>query len=158
MLPVISVSTTNILVGLYEDESPVFYDHVEALVSAGWPLRAIAEPLGVSGTTVSVWAGKATHSEDISLLEDLPSDLPRAINSRYRKSEVSEESGVLLRSLVESARRVRRNTPDNSPFRVASAQLDSLLSELNASGVSIERLATECGVSRGAIVRRLNKA
>lgn len=157
VLPTISEQTFHELSHLRTSNPPLFHQHIEMLLQVGWPLRAIAVPFSVSNTTVATWASKGEHDVPVGPLEHLPDSLPRSLNSRYRKTNISPEQSARLKELSLLARKVRQNTPQNSPYRAASKELDTLLKDLNQSGVSIERLALEYGVSRGAIVRRLKK-
>ena len=135
--------------------SPDFTAYVYALKNAGWTLRAIGAPFGVSRTAVSLWIDKYDGEE----LPEVPGPpaKPRAERTRPEKYTLSVEEARELSKLAESASRVRRYTDRNSPARAAARALEDKLSHYVDLGVTKRKLAEHCGVSESSVKQRLRK-
>lgn len=156
-LPSLSQGTTEQLVALRDTDKEAFHALVFALRARNWPLRAIAEPLGVSRTAVQGWEKKYTPGVDIPDAEQMPVPPPKERTSGTKRTELSEEECQSLRKLAEEASTVRRYTDENAPARRSAALLESKLYTHRVKGISLTQLAEACGVSRSAIAQRLRK-
>lgn len=155
-LPELSKDTIDKLEYLKTIDLPDFYQYVLSLRKNKWPLRAIAEPLGVSRSIVSVWEKKAIDV-DLPDTEQLPPSLPKEMKPVYSKYILQPEKIKELRKLAKSASKVRRYTDENALSRVSAIKLENLLREYKDEGASLSQLANACGVSRRAIAQRLEK-
>lgn len=145
-------------------ETRQLHGRVLALRNQSWPLRAIADVIGVSRMSVQIWGRDAV--EDPELVElagtlDVP-PLPdnargSRVTGRKMKVDVPPKDRDRLKELAVSARQVRRWTPPNAPERVASHELDRrVLTYLNR-GVTAMDIARAAGVTRRAIAARLER-
>lgn len=156
--PTLSKETTDILKETRKGPYPsVFYQQIYALRKAGWPLRAIANSLGVSRTAVSSWETKADPQNTTEALESLPAGLTPNLKSTYLNKDLTWEESAHLHTLAVKASKVRRYTSENSEGRKAAKALEKLLLEYNDEGISITKLAQACGVTRRAIAQRMEK-
>lgn len=155
-LPSLSEATVEKLKYLKNVNTSEFYRYVLSLRNNKWPLRAIAKPLNVSRSIVSVWERKAT-TDNLPIVEQLPPTLPREMRSVYSKHVLTIEQSNELRLLAKEASKVRRFTAENSPSRQAAAKLEKLLKSYKEQGASLSQLATACEVTRRAIAQRLEK-
>lgn len=140
------------------------YARVLVLRAKGWPLRAIGEPLSVSRMGVRSWQLRAEN--DLTVLErlsdenDVP-DLPlHARGSDVRPArvvpQVPKEDADRMRELSVLVRDIRGGTPQDSPARTAADELYRLLDHhINERGVPAQHVANEVGVTRRAIMARL---
>lgn len=159
-LPALSDETIDTLKALRKDDPDKFHALVAALRSRKWPLRAIADGLGVSRSIVAVWEkkGKEFPNPKVEVLaQDMPKDLPRKVRPVYSSYKLSEEQQKELRDLTEKASTVRRFTDPNAPSRIAAAELEQLLHKHRDNGASLADLARACKVSRRAVAQRLEK-
>lgn len=155
-LPSLSPDTVDKLTALRDTDKDAFYALVKALRSNNWPLRAIAEPLGVSRTAVQGWERKATPIQPPEA-EIMPTPPPKERTSGTPRKNLSDDECQTLRELAEEASTVRRYTDENSPSRRSAALLESKLYTYRIKGISLTQLADACGVSRSAIAQRLRK-
>lgn len=155
-LPALSPETVERLVALRDTDKDEFYALVWALRSKNWPLRAIAEPLGVSRTAVQGWERKPTNAF-IPPVEEMPTPPPKERTSGTPRKNLSDEECQVLRELAEDASTVRRYTDQNSPTRRSASLLEAKLYTYRTKGISLTQLAEACGVSRSAIAQRLRK-
>jgi transcriptional regulator with XRE-family HTH domain len=156
-LPSLSPDTVSKLKALRDTDKDSFYALVWVLRTKNWPLRAIAEPLGVSRTAVQGWERKATAESPLPEAETMPTPSPKERTSGTPKKDLSDEECQSLRELAEEASTVRRYTDENAPARRAAALLESKLYTHRVKGVSLTQLAEACGVSRSAVAQRLRK-
>lgn len=156
-LPILSRKTTETLLEQRRKDPQAFYQHVLSLRANGWPLRAIAQSLGVSRTAVSAWEAKAIPHSSLPESEKLPETLNIQLNSTYRQTTLTPEQEAELLSLSQLASQVRRHTALQAPTRKAANELESLLLKYSNAGVSITKLANACKVTRRAIAQRLEK-
>lgn len=133
------------------------HDFTATLRKQGWPLRAIATPLGVSRSAVRNWevAGTAEQKTDV------PSPPKTVHGSKTRKvkipRDVPQSDRDRLRSLAETARSRTRWSNANSPEYRASEELDSLVAKYAARKVPLATIARHMGVTRRAVAQRLEK-
>jgi predicted DNA-binding protein YlxM (UPF0122 family) len=156
-LPSLSPDTVNQLVALRETDKDAFYALIVALRSKNWPLRAIAEPLGVSRTAVQGWERKSTAGTPLPEAEAMPTPPPKERTSGTPKKSLSDEECQTLRELAEEASTVRRYTDQNAPARRSADLLESKLYTYHNNGITLTQLAQACEVSRSAIAQRLRK-
>ena len=156
-LPSLSPETIEQLVALRDTEKEKFYALVMALRTRNWPLRAIAEALGVSRTAVQGWERKCPPGTPLPDAEWLPTPPPKERTSGTKKKELTDEECRTLRELADDASTVRRYTDENAPARRSADLLESKLYTYRVKGVSLTQLAEACGVSRSAIAQRLRK-
>jgi hypothetical protein len=156
-LPSLSPETVNKLTALRDTDKDAFYALVWALRSKNWPLRAIAEPLGVSRTAVQGWERKSTTETPLPEVETMPTPPPKERTSGTPKKNLSDEECQTLRELAEEASTVRRYTDQNAQARRSADLLESKLYTYRVKGLSLTQLAVACGVSRSAVAQRLRK-
>lgn len=156
-LPELSETTVHILKSLRETDLPSFYAHIVSLRGNKWPLRAIAEPLGVSRSIVSIWEKKYDASVHFPVTEKMP-EIPKKEKKESKpKFRFSEEQTKRLRDYAHEASKVRRFTDQNAESRNAAAMLEGLLIHYRAAGASLGQMAKACEVSRSSIAQRLRK-
>lgn len=157
-LPRLSRETVNQLKDLrdQEDRQP-FYALIVALRRNKWPLRAIAEALGVSRSIVNVWERKLDERTPLPQTEDLPEVINEQVKPIYMRYILSEDDAVELAVLTEQASKVRRYTAPDAPSRKAAERLEELLHMHRSRGASLNTLRVACGVSRRAVAQRLEK-
>jgi predicted DNA-binding protein YlxM (UPF0122 family) len=156
-LPSLSLETTQQLLALRETDKDQFFALVKALRTENWPLRAIAEPLGVSRTAVQSWENKYSPSTPLPQVEQIPVPEPKERTSGTKKQELSPQEVDELRQLAEEASTVRRYTDQNAQARRSADLLESKLYVYRHKGHSLTQLAEACQVSRSAIAQRLRK-
>ena len=156
-LPELSDESVQQLKALREGEAQSFYAYVKSLRKNKWPLRAIAEPLGVSRTAVSNWERSVHNSTPLPATERLPEVLPKRVKPVYRKFELTASQQKELKDLAHEASKVRRFTDANAPSRRDAEKLESLLLKYTKAGASFGQLAKACEVSRSSIAQRLRK-
>lgn len=158
VLPELSASTIKKLHELRgKDDKEEFYLHIASLRRNSWPLRAIAEPLGVSRSIVNIWETKIDPLAKLPETEDLPQIISEQVKPIYSKYELTDAEKKQLWDLAREASKVRRYTDPESPSRKAAKELEDLLHEHKAKGASLNTLKNACGVSRRAIAQRLEK-
>lgn len=144
---------------LRETDRRRFLLRVLALVNAGWPLRAVGEPLGTGRSTVRAWKVAAeglTEAEgDFAGFPELPTRTRLKV-ARLRP-DVPEEERDRLIELALSARQVNRWTPQNAPERQASQELNEKLHMYVQRGVPVRTLANRLNVTYRAVVARLER-
>lgn len=157
-LPTLSPETVNRLKDLRSgDDKQAFYALVVALRRNKWPLRAIAESLGVSRSIVNIWESKLKDSTPVPKTEELPNIISEQVRPIYMRYTLSEEESVELYVLTREASKVRRFTAPDSPSRQAAKKLEELLHYHKERGASLNTLKVACGVSRRAVAQRLEK-
>lgn len=158
VLPELSDGTVKKLLKLRDKEDKEeFYQHIASLRRNSWPLRAIAEPLGVSRSIVNIWETKIDPLAKLPETEQLPQLISEQVKPIYSKYELTDEEKQELWGLAREASKVRRYTDPESPSRAAAKKLEDLLHEHKAKGASLNTLKNACGVSRRAIAQRLEK-
>lgn len=155
-LPTLPEETTTQLVALKGTSPEEFYALVVALRNQGWPLRAIAEPFGVSRTAVQGWERKHDPEAPLPEAPPLPEKPKREVQNK-EKYVLSEEECRVLLELAELASTVRRFTDIYAPSRQAANLLEEKLIEYTSYGVSRADLARASGVSDSSIKQRLRK-
>lgn len=134
-----------------------FYAHVKALREAGWPLRAIADPLAVSRTAVTGWNIKYTGGTPLPTVEEFPKVEPKNRKNGAKRYKLTEEESAELLRLATEASTVRRFTDANAQSRKSAKVLEDLLYVYMQKGASLRVLSEACGVSRSSISQRLRK-
>lgn len=158
VLPELSASTVQQLSALRSKEDKEdFYLHVASLRKNSWPLRAIAEPLGVSRSIVNIWETKIDPLAEMPETEPLPQQISEQVKPIYSKYELTEEQSQTLWDLAREASKVRRYTDPDAPSRESARELEKLLHMHKDNGASLNTLKNACGVSRRAIAQRLEK-
>lgn len=144
---------------LRETDRRRFLLRVRALVDAGWPLRAVGEPLGTGRSTVRAWKVAADAVQ--SLDDDFSGLSPLPVRSRLKvvrlRPDVPEEERSHLVDLAAAARSVNRWTAPDAPERQASRELNELLHRYVERGVPVRTLANRLGVTYRAVVARLER-
>lgn len=157
-LPQLSEKTVKEMTILRNGHLPVFYAYIHVLREKGWPLRAIAEALDVSRTTVSNWDKKSSRITNVpSNIQDLPQNLPKKVKSVYLDYMIPLDEQNKMKSLTEKASKVRRYTDRNSPARKAAEELEQIILQHKEKGASLSDIAEACGVTRRAVAQRINK-
>ena len=157
-LPRLSRETVNRLKDLREeDNKQPFYALVVALRRNKWPLRAIAEALGVSRSIVNIWETKLDPRTPIPKSEELPQVINEKVKPIYLRYTLTEDEAIELAVLTKQAQGVRRHTGQDSPARRAAERLEELLHQHREKGASLNTLRVACGVSRRAVAQRLEK-
>lgn len=162
-LPRLSSETVNKLKDLYsygraEEDMQPLYAFVVALRKNRWPLRAIAEALGVSRSIVNIWETKLDPATPLPETEELPEVINEQVKPIYMRYTLSIDDAVDLAVLTEQASSVRRFTAPNADSRKAAIKLEDLLLEHRTKGASLQTLAVACKVSRRAVAQRIEKA
>jgi hypothetical protein len=153
----LSEETVTQLQTLRETDKTSFLALVKALRVAGWPLRAIGEPLKVSPTAVKDWEKKSSPETLLPPVEGVPVvEAPKRVN-RSKAYTLSDEESLQLAILTREASTVRRYTDAHAASRESARRLEAMLHSYRDMGVSISKLAEACGVSRAAISQRLKK-
>lgn len=155
-LPTLPDAVKTDLIAFKASDLKEFSRLVKALRLAEWPLRAIAEPFGVSRTAVQGWEA----NYDGGTLPEVPKPPKRpkkTSEKASKKATLTEDEAKNLFYLTQQASKVRRYTDQNAPSRRAAAQLEALLIEYTQRGVTKAQLAEYCGVSDSSIKQRLRK-
>lgn len=150
--------TATELIALRESDTDLFYVAIKALTDEKWSLRAIAEAIGVSFTSVQKWKTLA-DPQHYAVTIDVP-EVPqklKATSSRPTKPEVNitTQDQTRIQELIPQAAMVRGRTPENSPYREAARELEDLFFKYKEQDVSYKTLSEIAGVSRRAIAQRL---
>lgn len=156
-LPTLPQATVKQLVALRGTSKEDFHALIKALRLENWPLRAIAEPFGVSRTAASDWEKAYDGVTELPKVPALPVVPVKERKSTYKKVELSVDEANDLRKLANLASEVRRHTDANAPSRRAAMELEGKLIEYANKGISRTQLAKYCGVSRSSIQQRLGK-
>lgn len=158
-LPRLSSETVNQLKDLRDlDDKQPFYALVVSLRRNRWPLRAIADALGVSRSIVNIWETKLDERTKVPESEDLPEVINEQVKPIYMRYTLPIDDAVELGVLTQKASTVRRFTRADSESRRAAERLEDLLLEHRQRGASLQTLAVACSVSRRAVAQRLEKA
>lgn len=145
--------------------SAQFLAHIVALRTRGWPLRSIAEPLGVSRVTVSNWQEKGSNRVDI-LQESLQIQVPsvpldakgQGVSVKRIPKGIPKKDQKVIQGLVEDAARNTRWSRKDSPERLASIRLDELVDlYVIQRKVPASTFADVAGVTRRAIMQRVER-
>lgn len=140
------------------DDRPALKNHIAALRRQHWPLRSIAEALGLSRATVQYWERNA---DPTSQPEKVPLS-PKAIETagvrtvRWR-SHLRQDEAERLAVLAPQAQKVRSQTPEDSPLRDAAALLDALILKAQGRMVAVTEIAQAMGVTHRAVSARLER-
>lgn len=156
-LPTLPQATVNQLVALRGTSKEEFHALIKALRLENWPLRAIAEPFGVSRTAASDWEKAYDGATELPKVPSLPVVPVKERKSAYKKTELSADEAQDLLKLANLASEVRRYTDVSAPSRRAALELEGKLIEYANKGISRTQLAKYCGVSRSSIQQRLGK-
>lgn len=140
---------------------------VVALRAAKWPLRAIGDPLGITRVGVRSWWMIAKENPAVmERAEELKDAIPRVpltargsgVKSRRIYPQVPERDIPRLQELAKQVRTIRGATPPDSPARKAAVEYVALLDMyVNKRKVPAQHVARAAGVTRRAIVARLEK-
>lgn len=142
------------------------YVRALALLSAGWPLRAVGEPLGVTRVGVRSWkltaqknpdlVERATHEENVPRLPVFARGSATRATRIYPRVPAAELER--LRELAPLVRTIRGGTPADSPARAAAREYEALIyHNIVDRGVPAMHVARELGVTRRAIVARVER-
>ena len=140
-------------------DRPGLKAYIVALRAKQWPLRAIGEPLGLSRSTIQYFERSASYIDNTRV--EIPLS-PRAIETdgvktvRWR-SHIPENQKPTLRLLSDQARRVRAQTPADSPLRRASTDLDYWIEHYLYRMVPVTEIAEAMGVTHRAVKARLER-
>lgn len=131
--------------------------YIASLRAQQWPLRAIGEPLGLSRSTIQFWEKNYTDEPNDEVLYS-----PRAIETsgvktvRWR-TQILDGDYIRFRELAALAKGVRSQTPQGSPLRLASAELDALIETYLSRMVPITEIAKAMGVTHRAVKARIER-
>lgn len=143
-----------------EDDRTPLFSLVRALKDAGWTFEDIATPLGVTRSAVNQWHKNAVKKniKPASLrATDYPVYDPVGTPKRI-KPDVPPRDREKLRDLAARARANTRWSAPNSPERRAAEELTRLLDlHINQRKVSVAAVARHTGVTRRAIMQRLER-
>lgn len=127
----------------------------DALHEAGWPLAAIATPLGISRQAVDQWGSGNPDRSDLPPVPIPPPPKPKPTPVRELPPQVPPEDVARMRELVPLAEQVNGRTAPDSPLRVAGKELAEIMARNVRAGVSINRVAVAAGQTRNAAAFRL---
>jgi len=143
------------------DDKTLFDTYVLSLRNAGWPLRSIAEPFGVTRVTAKNWESRALAAH---LVADLPVPaLPldvRGMKVRVKRIPpgIPSKDRKRIAELAVLARRVRRWTGEDTPEKQAANELEELIYlYVVERKVPASVFAQAAGVTRRAIMQRVEK-
>lgn len=140
-------------------DRPALKAYIAALRARGWPLRAIGDPLGLPRSTVQYFENNAPS--DVVVAAAIPLSVrfienAGAKTARWR-THIPEDHRDLLRTRAADARRVRAQTPANSPLREAAERLDNLIELYLSRMVPVTEIAEVMGVTHRAVTARLER-
>lgn len=127
----------------------------DALHEAGWPLSAIAVPLGISRQAVDQWGGGQSDRSDLPPVPIPPPPKPKVATVRILPPQVPPADVTRMQELVPLAEQVNGRTPADSPLREAGKELAAIMARNVEQGVSINRIAVAAGQTRNAAAFRL---
>ena len=142
------------------------HERAVALREAGWPLRAIGEAVSVSRMTVHVWEKSVKQNPDALARAARAKNVPQlpmtargsGVTVKRMKIDVPTRDRERLKELADQAKTVRRWTTPDSSERKASDELDTLVQKyVEDRGVAPMTVARHAGVTRRAIMARLER-
>lgn len=154
-----------ILVKTRTEDPELFLAYVIALRDVAWPLRAIAEPFGVSRVSAKNWESKA-RSNPASIKRASELNMPalpltaRGSGVRAKKipRDIPEADRIRIAELSVLARRVRRWTTEDAPEKQAANELEDLITKyVIERKVPAATFARYAGVTRRAIMQRVDR-
>ena len=145
--------------------SALFLAHVVSLRLQGWPLRALADPLGVSRVTIRNWQSKGSARQDILQLTTqittppVPLDAKgTGVTTKKIPKGIPERDRTRIAELSPIAAKNNQWVRKDSEERLASQELDSLVETyVIQRNVSATVFAQAAGVSRRAIMQRVER-
>mgnify|MGYP001608982921 CR=1 FL=1 len=149
-----------------EEQEGRFHAYLLELREAGWPLRAIAEPLNVSRAAVMSWQRKAEAehlTRNITGRNPLVPVLPLSAHAQpyYAKKitpDIPKKDLPELLQLHRQAKKVTRWTSEDNEYRQAARQLEErILFYANQRKGPVASIAKHLGVTRRAIAQRIEK-
>lgn len=172
--PQLSTRTTERLINAHaireEDGFEALLAIVEALRNEGWPLKSIAEPLGVSREIVRVWAKRAaTMDLPTVTVESLPRIVPqstidaeqaaaRRVNRARREAEALARNVPRLLELQADAESLRGPSAFSPRQAAASAEYTRLIDQTLRAGVRGRVLAEALGVQQITLHARMRRS
>lgn len=136
----------------------LLYAYVALLHARGWTFDEIARPLGVSRSIVGQW--KRRHSPPNPALLPAAPHKPKPLTGTIKKiiPDLSPEDQKIIQTTAEVARKRTRWSRKDSPETKAAEELAELIQKhVKERGVPASRFAEVAGVSRRAIMQRLEK-
>lgn len=143
-----------------------FYAMVYHLREAGWPLRAIASPLGVSRSAARNWEvqGRKLVEEDNITTSILPEKwrVPATTHGTGTRAvriprDLNAADKVRIKELADVARNRTRWSNDNSPEAKASRELEDMIRTYVRRKVPVSTIAKHMGVTRRAVAQRIER-
>lgn len=156
-LPALPQDTANKLTALKGTCPEEFYALVSALRTEGWPLRAIADPLGVSRTAVANWGHNPAQPGPPPDVPKMPAPPAKEPKKSKKPQSLPDEEAQELRELAAAATSVRRYTDQNAASRRAATELERRLIGYRKEGYSFRKLASYAEVSDSSLKQRLRK-
>lgn len=155
----------SLLRDLRDTDPDEFLTRLLALRAQKWPFRAIGDAFGVTRVAVRAWVLRAEKRDDLVeaakhvTVPEIPLD-SRGTKLKPVKlvPDVPENDRKRIADLTETARDVKRWTPENADSRLAAGELEELLYFYAVKrGVPVTRLAQYAGVTRRAVAQRIEK-
>lgn len=138
----------------------MFKARMRDLRARGWTYASMSEPFGSPRATAQAWCTRALSTSEIPEADDVPSP-PRKDPGAYRianiRPKVPHESAERLRSLSQTARKVRGWTDEDAPERTAAVELEDEIARLSDAGVSYADIARAMGVTYRAVAARMER-
>lgn len=132
---------------------------VLALRQAGWPLRAIGDPLNTGRSTARMWELHADPKEATPSVTQCPRGKHGAGERVVRmRLDVPPSERDELKRLALSARKVRGSTPQDAQERRDAKQLEQMIKRYVHRGVPVKRIAGHMGVTYRAVAARLERS
>lgn len=142
------------------NDSQQFHELVFILRKEGWPLRAIAGPLGVSRSAVRNWETKIHTPVNRKLPVEYklpPSTFGQGHKIVKIPHDLKEEDRVKIYLLAQEAKKKTRwSEPDSAEYK-ASQELEDLIVYYIRRKVPVATIARHMGVTRRAVAQRLEK-
>jgi len=158
--------TVDTLLDLKTNNRTEFLLFVLNLRAANWPLRAIAEPFGVSRAAASLWVKQGQKLQSDGVAATLQLTVPpipvTTYGQKYKPVKVTpnvKKSDVeYMRNLFSEAKKVTRWSDPSSPEKIAASKLEELiLYYTQQRKVPVATIANHLGVTRRAIAQRIEK-
>lgn len=142
-------------------DKTALYSLVADLTDAEWPLRSIAQALGVSRTTAHNYSRRGTSARPEGYTP--PADTPTkpidtygaGLRAKRIPLDVPPAELPRLKELYESARKKTRWSNQNSPEVKDSTELGELLLKYRRRKIPLATIAKHLGVTRRALAQRI---
>lgn len=156
MLPPDTITNLQRLHADRTNDPALLHAYVALLHERGWTFDDIARPLGVSRSIVGQWKRCANTTP---VLPDAPYK-PKPLTGAIKKivPDLAPEDQEIIQKTAALARKRTRWSRKDSPETKAAEQLEMLIRyHVLGRGVPTSRFAEVAGVSRRAIMQRLEE-